>query len=586
MKPVWLALAAAVMARAGSDSKIPTFAHEIAPIIYQNCAACHRPGQAGPFPLLSYADVKKHARQIADVTRRRYMPPWPPEAGYGEFQDERRLTDEQIRLIGDWVRAGAPEGNVADEPPAPQFASNWQLGEPDLVLQAARPFPLAAAGPDVFWNFLFRPDLKVSRYVRAIEIRPGTSGRVHHANLYIDRTGATQRSETTPGAGFPGMELTIDRNPLDPESHFLFWKPGSEPYSEPEGLSWRLDPGNLLVLNAHMQPGGKAEEVQPSMGLYFTDKPPTKFPLLMELEHDGALNIPAGARDFLIADDFRLPEDVDVLAVYPHAHYLGKLLEGYAALPDGTRKWLIRIRDWDLNWQGVYRYRAPVFLPKGSVISMRYHYDNSADNPRNPNSPPKRVRAGNQATDEMGHLWLQVLPRGRGDHRRPLQEAILRRQLEKYPNDFFAHLNLGALLLSRLDAQGAAAMLERATAIDPARPEAHDMLGEAWAALGRWSDAMEQFRLALRARSDYVDARYNLARALAKFGRYEEAVENFRGVAAAYPDSARLQNEFGELLARDGKYAEAIGQFDKALAIDPSDETAKKNREFVRAAKP
>lgn len=582
MKGVLLALALAAAARAGEEPKIPTFAHEIAPIIYQNCASCHRPGGAGPFALLSYRDVKKHARQIADVTRRRYMPPWPPESGYGDFQDERRLTDEQIRLIGEWLRAGAPEGPAADEPAAPHFASEWQLGEPDMVLKARRPFSLPAGGPDVFWNFLFRPDLKSSHYVRAIEIRPGASGRVHHANVAIDRGGASERLEATPGAGFPGMELTIDRNPLDPESHFLFWKPGSAPYSEPEGLSWRLDPGNVLVLNAHMQPGGKAEQVEPSIGLYFTDRPPAKFPLLVELEHDGALDIPAGARDFLVSDDFRLPVDVDVLAVYPHAHYLGKLLEGYATQPDGRRTWLIRIPDWDLNWQAVYRYRDPVFLPKGTVVSMRYHYDNSAANVRNPNSPPKRVRAGNQATDEMGHLWLQVLPRGRGDHRRPLQEAVMRHQLEKYPNDFSAHMNLGALLLSRLDAQGAVTMLEQAIRIDPARPEAHDMLGEAWAALGRTADAMEQFRLALRARPDYVDARYNLARALAKFGRFDEAVENFRPVAAAYPGSARLQDEFGELLARDGKFAEAAAQFDKALAINPWDEAAKKSRDYAR----
>ncbi len=582
VRRVSLLAALAIAAHAAETPKLPTFAHDIAAIIYQQCAPCHRPGQAAPFPLLTYEDVKRHARQIADVTERRYMPPWPPEPGYGEFRDERRLTDQQIRIIGDWVRAGAPEGPPSETPPEPHFASDWQLGEPDMILRAERPFSLPAAGSDVFWNFIFHPDLKATRYVRAIEIRPGADRLVHHANLLIDRTGSTRRLEATPGAGFAGMELTIDRNPLDPDSHFLFWKPGTVPYSEPEGLSWRLDPGNFLVLNAHLQPSGKVEHVQPSIGLYFTDKPPTRFPLLIQLEHDSALNIPAGERDFLVTDDFRMPIDADVLAVYPHAHYLGKRLEAYATLPDGTRRWLIRIPDWDLNWQAVYRYRVPVFLPQGSVISMRYHYDNSAANVRNPNSPPKRVEAGNRATDEMGHLWLQVLPRGRGDHRRPLQEAIMRHRLEKDPNDFSAHLNLGALLLSRLDAQGAASMLEAAVRIDPTRPEAHDMLGSAFEALGRWAEALAQFRLALRAQPDYIDARYNLAVALAKFGKFGEAVENFRPVAEAYPASARLQDEFGELLARDGKFAEAVAQFDKALALDPADGAARKNRELAQ----
>ena len=158
----------------------------------------------------------------------------------------------------------------------------------------------------------------------------------------------------------------------------------------------------------------------------------------------------------------------------------------------------------------------------------------------------------------------------------------MRHSLEKYPNDFSAHLNLGALLLSRLDAQGAASMLEAAIRIDPARPEGHDMLGSAFEVLGRSSDALEQFRLALRTQPDYMDARYNLALALAKFGKLDEAVENFRPVAAAYPGSARLQDEFGELLARDGKFAEAVAEFDKALALDPSDESARKNREIAR----
>ena len=586
MKLALFVVAAAAVAHAGQlpNTPSPTFAHDIAPLIYTSCAACHHPGGAGPFSLLTYEEVKKHARQIADVTRRRYMPPWPPQAGYGDFQDERHLSDAQIQLISDWVRAGAPQGLASATPAAPQFTDGWQLGTPDLILKAARPFTMPAAGPDVFWNFVFAPGLKTTRYVRAIEIRPtGKEGvsNVHHANLLIDRNGSVRGLEATPGSGFSGMDLVIDRNPFDPDSHFLFWKPGALPYSEPDGLSWRLDPGNLLVLNTHLQPSGKAEEVAPTVGVYFTDKPPSRFPILVQLEHDGGLNIPAGDRDFLISDDFKMPVDADVLAVYPHAHYLGKLLEGYATLPDGTRKWLIRIPDWDLNWQAVYRYRTPVFLPKGTVVSMRYHYDNSSENPRNPNSPPKLVRAGNQASDEMGHLWLQVLPTGHGDHRRPLQEALMRHRIEKYPTDFSAHLNLGAILLSRLDPQGAIDALETAIQLDPKRPEAHDMLGSAFRSIGRLADALAQFRTALAVDPHFIDARYNLANALAKGGKMDEAIANFRQVAAAFPQSSRMQAQFGELLARDGQNVEALRQFDKALALDPSDEDAQRDRKIV-----
>jgi len=515
------------------------FAHDIAPIIYRNCAPCHRPGEAGPFPLLSYQDVKSHARQIADVTRRRYMPPWAPQAGYGEFLDERRLTDAEIRLIADWASQGAPEGNAAETPPLPKFTDGWQLGPPDLIIEAEHAHTLPASGPDMFWNFILPARVASTRYVRAIEIRPGNKRIVHHANLLVDHTGWARRQGNGTGDGFPGMDPTNERTVFEPDDgHFLFWKPGGSTYVEPDGFAWKIDPGNDLVLNTHMQPTGKSEQVRPSVGLYFTDKPPQHFPMLVQLEHDGALDIPAGEPDFRVSDDFRMPLDADVLAVYPHAHYLGTLLEGFATLPDGTRKELIRIADWDPAWQGVYHYREPVFLPKGSVVSMRYHYDNSAANPRNPNSPPKRVVGGDQATDEMGHLWLQVLPRGDGDRRRELAEAMVRHRLEKYPEDLPAHLQLGALLLARSDGVEALQIGESAVRLQADNVEAHKLLGAALAAVGRGREAAAEFQSALRLKPDDFDARFNLASALVKMGKLDEASKILRSTKAAANPSA------------------------------------------------
>ena len=540
-----MALSAAIHCSLALALTTPTFTHDVAPIVFRSCAPCHHTGGAGPFPLLTYQDVKRHARQIADVTRSRFMPPWLPEAGYGDFEDERRLTTREIQTIQDWVAHGAPKGASAQLPVAPSFAEGWQLGKPDLIVAASRPFVVPASGPDLFWNFVLTPKIDTRRYVRAIEIRVGNPRLLHHANLVIDRTGAL----STRSDGFPGMELALERSVFDLDGHFLFWKPGSIPYSEPDGFSWALNPGNNLVLNAHIQPSGKEEMLQPSVGLYFTNKPPAHFPLLIQLEHDGVLDIPPGRRDFVISDDFRLPLAVDVLAVYPHAHYLGKLLEAYATLPDGSRKWLIRIPDWNLNWQAIYRYRKPLFLPKGSVISMRYHYDNSAANPRNPNRPPKRVRAGNDATDEMGHLWLQLLPRDAGDHRRKLAEAWMRHRVEKYPDDFSSNLQLGALALSRLDAAGAASSLRVAVHAKPEDPIAHNLYGSALQTLGRSHEALEQFQLAVRLKSDFVNARYNLARSLIKAGRIDEAIENLRAVVAAYPNDRAARDYLASALA-------------------------------------
>jgi Tfp pilus assembly protein PilF/mono/diheme cytochrome c family protein len=573
-----LALALPVMPETPTS---PTFARDVAPILYQHCTSCHRPGESGPFPLVSYADAKKFAPEIAQAVRARSMPPWLPEQGFGDFANDARLTDAQIELIGAWVKGGALEGPASEAPPPPHFTEGWQLGPPDMTLEASRAHPVPASGPDIFWNFIFSPPITTRHYVRAIEVRPGIAHGVHHANLLIDRTRSARREETEPGAGFPGMDLKIARSVFDSDSHFLFWKPGSQPWVEPDGLAWELDPGNDLILNTHIMTMGMPMEVKPSIGLYFTDKPPDRFPVLVELEHDGALDIPPGARDFTVADHFRLPLDVDVLAIYPHAHYLGHRLEGYATLPNGELRWLIRIPDWDPNWQAVYHYRKPVSLPKGTVLSMRWHYDNSEANPRNPHKPPQRVEGGNQSTDEMGHLWLQVLPHGQGDQRREVEEALARHQLEKYPRDYSAHLWLGALMLSRLDPAGAVDETSEAVAIEPQQAEGHNWYGVALAAVGRSQEATAQFRMAVTLQPDYANAHYNLAKTLVKSGHLDQAAQEFSDVVALAPDDAAVRNDFGELLLRMGKFAQALEQFNEALAIDPSAKSVRENRDIA-----
>jgi tetratricopeptide (TPR) repeat protein len=601
-----------------------TFYKQVAPIVYQSCAPCHRPGEPGPFPLLTYTDVRKHGRQIVSVIQRRYMPPWLPEAGHGDFQEERRLTDAQIRTIEEWVRQGAPAGSPADAPPLPKFVPGWQLGEPDLAIEAAAPYSLPAGGPDQYWNFVLPLKMPGTRWVKAIEIRPGNIRAVHHANVLIDRSRSAGMQEKSPGAGFAGMDLNIESDTFDPDSHFLFWKPGGTPWVEPAGMAWRADPGTNLVLNVHMQPTGKPEQVQPSIGLYFTDQAATKYPMLLQLEHDGALDIPPGDADFPVSDDFVVPMDMDALAVYPHAHYLGHVLEGYATLPGGARQWLIRIPDWDPNWQSVYRYKEPVFLPKGAVVSMRYRYDNSAANPRNPNQPPRRVRGGNRATDEMAHLWLQVLPRGVEDRRMELQEAIMLHRLEKYPGDFTSQFNLGALLLARGGNADAIRYLRGAVATRPDHPVALNTLGAALLSAGNVNDAAGFFERALKANPRYTNARYNLANALAEQQRWEQAAGEFRKVLADNPDDAGarqhlgevlrlwgdqraqqgnleeaathlrdsldfrqddavLHSDLGALLARLGRIREAVPEFEAALRLDPNLETARRNLQAARA---
>ena len=555
-----------------------TFDKNIAPLVFQHCAPCHHAGGAGPFPLITYQDVRKHALQIRAVTQRRYMPPWPPEHGYGDFEDDRSLTDKQIRLIADWVAQGEPEGNLADLPTAPSFNSEWQMGRPDLILKMKQPFRMPPGGGDIFRNFVIPTGLKETRYVRGLELRLDNTRIVHHANIVLDRTQSLRRRDGEDGRpGFPGMDVITEAaaNNFDPDSHFLFWKPGSVLRPEPDDMSWRLDPGTDLILNLHLQPAGKEESVQAEVGIYFASHAPTRFPMLIQLEHDGAIHIPPGDRTFAVSDSLVLPVDVDVLAIYPHAHYLGKLVEAWAILPGGAREWLIRIPDWDINWQAVYNYRKPVALPKGTKIMMRITYDNSDANPRNPNHPPKLVVTGNRSEDEMGHVWLQVLPKKSSgsseDPRLPLEEAIMRRRLEKYPADFLAHYNLAALLEMRGKLDEATAGYRAALEVDPNSATARNSLGGVLLMEDRLPDAIRQLREALKLDPEYLNAHYNLARALAATGDLDGAAAEYTTFLAANPDDAGAQAGFGTILFHQRRFAEALPHFQTAARLNPHD---------------
>ena len=566
-----------------ADTKAVSY-RDIAPIIQRNCSPCHRPGEAAPFSLLNYEDVKSHAHQIAEVTKRRYMPPWPPEPGYGEFVEERRLTDAQILLIQNWLQQGAPRGSSSNADTGGAIEPEWKLGKPDLILNVQQPYQLSADGPEVFWNFIIPVPLNASRWVKAVEFRPGTPRVFHHASLIVDRSGSARRNEKTPGAGFPGMDLTVDENTFDPDGVFLAWKPGSVPNVEPEGIAWRAAPGMDVVFSVHLRPSGKAETVAPSIGLYFTDKPQTKFPILVELERDASIDIPAGARDYVVSDSFRCPVDVQVLAVYPHAHYLGKLLEGYATLPDGSRKWLIRIPDWDLNWQGVYHFKRPVTLPRGSVINMRFHYDNSEANVRNPHKPPQQVRGGSQAYNEMGNLWLQLLPTAAGDQRPIMLEALMRQRLERAPGDFLANYNLGDALLTRNKPAEALPYFERAWKAAPHNVIAATELGVALMSLSKVQEARDQFKRALEIDPHFTDARYDLASTEAAGGEWEHAAENFEKVLQERPADANAREHLGEVFmlwgdqsAKSGDFEQAAKRYEEAIAIRPADPELRMN---------
>jgi mono/diheme cytochrome c family protein len=400
----------AVAATAKALPENVTFAEHVAPILFQNCSRCHRPGEAAPFSLLSFPDAKKRGKQIVEVTEKRFMPPWHAEHGYLEYSNERRLTDEQIALLGAWHRQGMKEGDPANLPAPPRFTEGWQLGKPDLILKMPEPFEVSAEGRDIYWNFVLPMNLAEGKWVRAIEFRPGARSVVHHSLFFLDTSGTARTfDERDPKPGYNGGK----RSNRQFES-LGGWALGGEPTPLPPELAWHFPTNSDLVLQTHFHPNGKVEYETSSVGIYFASQPPRrKFttvqlpPLFGRLS---GLDIPAGATNYTVKDSFTTPIDLEAFVVTPHAHYLAKTFLLTATLPGGAQKTLLKISDWDFNWQEDCEFKNRLRLPKGTRLDATITYDNSAENPRNPTRPPNRVKWGPMTTDEMAAMTLSVIP--------------------------------------------------------------------------------------------------------------------------------------------------------------------------------
>jgi tetratricopeptide (TPR) repeat protein len=568
----------------------PTFTKDIAPLVWRRCATCHRPGEIGPFSLLTYADVRAHASQIALVTSRRLMPPWKPEPGKGAFQDERRMTDAELETLQQWIANGAPEGDARDLPPAPDWGSGWRLGTPDLIVSMSASYAVRADGTDVFRTFVIPIPIARARFVRALEFHPGNPRVVHHANLGVDRTKSSrQLAARHPDGGYDG---SMERDARYPEGQLLGWTPGQAPHAAPEGTEWRLEPDSDLVVQLHLQPTGKTESVRVSVGLYFTDTPPTRTPIGLRLGSE-TIDIPAGDRDYVIADRYTLPVDVDLLAVQPHAHNLGRRMEATATLPDGSTRWLIAIADWDFRWQDVYRYVAPIRLPKGTTIAMRYTYDNSSANVRNPHRPPARVVWGQNTSDEMGDLWLQVIPASAGDlatlnadfRRKAAAEdlAAYRELLRRDPQNPLRHDAVAELCLDAGQLADAIGEYRASLRLNADSAPTHYNLGYALAGTGQRDEAIAQFEAAVRIDPGYAQAHNNLGALLQLAGRSDEAFAHYRRAVELRPDNADAQANLGQALSTRGRWSEAVERFQAAIAAAPDQALALSGLAWIRA---
>lgn len=393
----------AYAADAKSNPGVPTFNHDIAPILYQNCSNCHRPGEVAPFALLTYQDAAKRAKQIAQITQARVMPPWKATQGYGDFLDVRRLSADQIATIRNWADHGAPEGDPSAKPTPPKFPDGWLAGQPDQVFKMTTAYSVPAEGSDQFRCFVIPLNAAEDEYVKSVEFRPGNRKIVHHAIFFLDTSGEARKRETVPGQGYscvggPGLDIT---------GSLSGWAPGAQPSVARDGVAHTIKKGSDLVMQIHYHLDGKPEMDQSSLGLTFSKTAPTKGLTLFVLGNE-KIDIPAGDGAYLVKASGVVPMDAEAVAIFPHAHYLCKDMKVDAHLPDGTVKPLIWIKDWDFNWQGSYRYASAVKLPKGTRLEMQYTYDNSAANPHNPSDPPKEVKFGEETTNEMGFAFVSL----------------------------------------------------------------------------------------------------------------------------------------------------------------------------------
>lgn len=398
---LWVGSAAASAASGGPTL---TFTRDVAPILLANCQECHRPGGLGPFSVLSYDTVKAQASLIKEYTRRRLMPPWKAADGYGEFLDQRRLTDEQIRTIGQWVDAGAPQGDPKEMPSPRQFAGSWFLGTPDLVLDAGEAYPVPADGDDIYRDFVlpFRPDQ--DQWISAVEVAPGSPAVVHHVALFVDLEGKSPAmDEADPGPGFTVYGTDAG---FHPAVYMDAWTPGVTPRFLPEGTAWKIPAHAYLVMQIHYHLNGQEQSDRTRIGLHFARGPIEKR-VRTSFVGNVLFRIPPGAGRYPVSASVRLPRDLTALAVWPHMHLIGREMKVTATLPGAIATPMVWVPQWDFHWQQVYSFKAPVKLPAGARIDLQAYYDNSENNPNNPNLPPVAVTFGPQSTDEMCFCFLR-----------------------------------------------------------------------------------------------------------------------------------------------------------------------------------
>jgi Copper type II ascorbate-dependent monooxygenase, C-terminal domain len=405
----------------------------VLPILQNRCQECHRPGEVGPFSLMTYRQAVNWAGDIKDYTQSRRMPPWKINAGM-EFHNQRKLTAHEMAVLAAWADNGTPEGNVKDAPPARKFTEGWQLGTPDLVLSVGEEFQVGPTGNDVFRCFVLPTNLTEDKYVAAVEVRPGNPRVVHHALLFIDTAGngrKLEKQQQDKPKKDPHGGSDLDKGPgyyggmgvgFLPTSSLGGWAPGQLARTLPDGTGIKLPKNSDVVMQMHYHRNGRTEKDRTQIGIYFAKKK-------VDLQFQGGfmmglfLSIPAGNNHFAVKGGANVTEDMLLHSIMPHMHMLGKEIKVTMTPPDGKPALVFDIKDWDYNWQETYFFKEPLKLKAGTKLDLEAVYDNSAGNPNNPFNPPQAVTFGEQTTNEMCFVFFGGTS-GRGGTQLPMTKLL------------------------------------------------------------------------------------------------------------------------------------------------------------------
>jgi len=387
---LWAWIFVAMPALAGP----PTFYRDVLPILQNRCQECHRAGEIAPMPLVTYREARPWAKAIREATRTRQMPPWFADPCCGKFANDRSLTAAEIDTLGAWATGGAVEGNAKDAPKARAWPAGWNLllngGTPDQVMEMPRGFEVPAKGAVEYQYFSVPTGFTEDRWVQAVEVRPSSREVVHHVVVYIRE----------PGSMWTGGPTKADI--------LTVYAPGSPPEIWPPGMAKRVKAGSDLVFEIHYTPNGKPARDRERVGLVFSKSPPEKAVLTLQMDNS-TFRIPPGERDYRVRVGGTLPNDALLLGFFPHMHLRGKSFEYTRIGDNGLPETLLKVSHYDFHWQLAYRLATPLALKKGTRLEWIATYDNSPNNPRNPN-PAAEVRYGHQSWDEMmvGFFYVAV----------------------------------------------------------------------------------------------------------------------------------------------------------------------------------